>query len=608
MRPLLPADPRPDARPAPRGRPAHRRPPLAPGGGADPGRAARRAARRRQPADGRRHRGAARRDRGVPHRRAHAGASRSARCSPSCSPTSSTPRATPRGWATRAGATCWPPTTASCAASSSASAATRSRRSATAFLVDLRGRAVTRAALRAGDPRGASAPSGVEVRAAGCTPGECELDRRRRRRHGGPHRRARRARWRGAGEILAVGHRVRHRRRLGPGASTTAARTSCAACPASGRCSRLTAERGRELRCVRARDAGVDVEVPDLCRHIDGKARAPRGRAATAPRGGADARASEERAGARTRRPRASCGGRHACMYADPEAQPGGSPRLQGRGATTYQGGTAPMSRLSRLKPSGTGCWLVVASVLLALLVSPFALAAGEGNPLRAACATPARTRASRSRARPRSSPTPARTAPASPTSPTTAAARSTAAARRPAARATDNEPCIRANNLADGRAFEFETDGTARRHASRRATRRPAAPFTTNATGVATGLNADRVDGKNAEDTRDEAARRPQGADAVRRRQRRQHARPAAARARAGQRTAEGTYRVDFARRRHTCALHGDADGGENAGAISVVQLGGDKKTADRCARTRSPDRRRLALADRPFHLTVTC
>jgi hypothetical protein len=61
------------------------------------------------------------------------------------------------------------------------------------------------------------------------------------------------------------------------------------------------------------------------------------------------------------------------------------------------------------------------------------------------------------------------------------------------------NEPCVRANNLKGGRAFEFATDGKeAGRIETGDAT---GAPFTTNATGVATGLNADQVDGKNASD-----------------------------------------------------------------------------------------------------------
>jgi hypothetical protein len=62
------------------------------------------------------------------------------------------------------------------------------------------------------------------------------------------------------------------------------------------------------------------------------------------------------------------------------------------------------------------------------------------------------------------------------------------------------NEPCIRANNLKGGRAFEFVTVG---KEAGRIEVGgdHTGAPFTTNATGVATGLNADQVDGKSATD-----------------------------------------------------------------------------------------------------------
>jgi len=60
-------------------------------------------------------------------------------------------------------------------------------------------------------------------------------------------------------------------------------------------------------------------------------------------------------------------------------------------------------------------------------------------------------------------------------------------------------EPCIRANNLKGGRAFEFDTVG---KEAGRIEVGDPTgAPFTTNATGTATGLNADKVDGREAAD-----------------------------------------------------------------------------------------------------------
>ena len=56
----------------------------------------------------------------------------------------------------------------------------------------------------------------------------------------------------------------------------------------------------------------------------------------------------------------------------------------------------------------------------------------------------------------------------------------------------------MRANNLSAGRAFEFVTGGA---EAGRIETKDASGkPFTTNATGVATGLNADRVDSLDAE------------------------------------------------------------------------------------------------------------
>jgi hypothetical protein len=67
-------------------------------------------------------------------------------------------------------------------------------------------------------------------------------------------------------------------------------------------------------------------------------------------------------------------------------------------------------------------------------------------------------------------------------------------------AAADQKNPCLRANNLSTGLAFEFQssrgtTGGTIVVGAGGERSR----PFTTNATGVATGLNADRVDGRDA-------------------------------------------------------------------------------------------------------------
>jgi hypothetical protein len=65
---------------------------------------------------------------------------------------------------------------------------------------------------------------------------------------------------------------------------------------------------------------------------------------------------------------------------------------------------------------------------------------------------------------------------------------------------ADQKNPCLRANNLSTGLAFEFQASkGTTGGTIVVGAGGEGAKPFTTNATGVASGLNADRVDGKDA-------------------------------------------------------------------------------------------------------------
>jgi hypothetical protein len=60
-------------------------------------------------------------------------------------------------------------------------------------------------------------------------------------------------------------------------------------------------------------------------------------------------------------------------------------------------------------------------------------------------------------------------------------------------------EPCVRANNLKEGRAFEFETDG--KEGGSIHVGEAGGVPFTTNATGKVENLNADRLDDRDAAD-----------------------------------------------------------------------------------------------------------
>lgn len=68
---------------------------------------------------------------------------------------------------------------------------------------------------------------------------------------------------------------------------------------------------------------------------------------------------------------------------------------------------------------------------------------------------------------------------------------------------ASGSAPCLRASNLSGGSAFEFATSaGVAGLFTvGDPALPNPGKPFVTNATGVATGLNADQVDGKSAAD-----------------------------------------------------------------------------------------------------------
>jgi hypothetical protein len=61
--------------------------------------------------------------------------------------------------------------------------------------------------------------------------------------------------------------------------------------------------------------------------------------------------------------------------------------------------------------------------------------------------------------------------------------------------------PCLRATNLNQGLAFELESRGLLGGTIVVGNGGDNTKPFTTNATGVATGLNADRVDGRNAEE-----------------------------------------------------------------------------------------------------------
>jgi hypothetical protein len=251
------------------------------------------------------------------------------------------------------------------------------------------------------------------------------------------------------------------------------------------------------------------------------------------------------------------------------------------------------LTRIRRRLPGrGNGPWVVVAAVLVALLVTPFALAAGENQPVRGGARNPSPN------------------ASLSYTRETQIIANNNTYGTRQSNKSTNgggavygcrsatggtpkgNEPCVRASNLANGRAFEFNANGGTEVGAiTGPAT---AAPFTTTAKGVATGLNADQVDGKSADEIT--AAAQAKFATVTGATGALGDKRGATAAAR----SAAGIYSVDF-----------DADVSKCARTATIAgtapgQITTDATDADTVA-VRTFDGAGAA-ADRSFHLVVTC
>jgi len=249
---------------------------------------------------------------------------------------------------------------------------------------------------------------------------------------------------------------------------------------------------------------------------------------------------------------------------------------------------------------SGTrqGPWILVSALLVALLVTPFAVAAGEGRSLLGGARNPG---ANESQALTRETEIIADNA----TYGTRQSNKSDNGGGaiygcRSKAGGTPqrNEPCIRVNNLSNGRAFEFVT-GIGDEVGRIESANPNAAPFTTNAQGVAGGLNADRVDSKSADDivkdaqalnrfaavSGDGTLAGGRGASAARR-------------------VSAGLYEVDFAADVSACAYSAtqttvDADSGSTA-----VQ----RTDADTIRVQTRNNAAPAVAADKPLHLTVIC
>lgn len=166
-------------------------------------------------------------------------------------------------------------------------------------------------------------------------------------------------------------------------------------------------------------------------------------------------------------------------------------------------------------------------------------------------------------------------------------------------------EPCLRANNLNTGLAFELETNGTL----GGTIAAKPgdgSKPFVTNATGVATGLNADRVDGKDAADVVTDAVAAVQALTPLA--LVKSDGAPVEARgveANGVSRSATGDYDVRFAGDLSKCALSATVTG-TDPGLVTVVPtVAADKKSTTVDVRTFDPAG---AATDLGFHLNADC
>lgn len=170
----------------------------------------------------------------------------------------------------------------------------------------------------------------------------------------------------------------------------------------------------------------------------------------------------------------------------------------------------------------------------------------------------------------------------------------------------SSSDPCVRASNLSTGRAFEFNaSNGLVAGVITMGSGGDTKKPFVTNATGVATGLNADRVDGKSAADLTADAqalnsfAQVTPGGTAEQTR-----GVPTGGVTNPGG-AGDGIYNVVFSGDLTKCALSATVTG-TTAGQVTVTPtVAADKKTTAVDVRTFSG----AGLAsDRAFHVTAVC
>jgi hypothetical protein len=244
------------------------------------------------------------------------------------------------------------------------------------------------------------------------------------------------------------------------------------------------------------------------------------------------------------------------------------------------------------LNVRANGPWILASALLVALLVAPFAGAFGEGNSVRGGARNPS-SDARRAYTKETEIIANVNTYGTRQSNKSNNGGGAVYGCRSGAGGTPKgNEPCVRASNLTTGRAFEFNSNnGTEVGAITGPAT---AAPFTTTAKGVATGLNADQVDGKSADEITAAALARfatVTGATGALGDQRG---------ATASARSAAGIYSVDFNADVSKCARTATI-AGTDPGQITTAATDADTVAV----RTFNGAG---AAEDRSFHLVVTC
>ena len=176
-------------------------------------------------------------------------------------------------------------------------------------------------------------------------------------------------------------------------------------------------------------------------------------------------------------------------------------------------------------------------------------------------------------------------------------------------------EPCLYVLNHRGGEAFYFRTKAGERAGHIEvvpplNKTADDVAPFTTNATGVATGLNADEVDGRSAGDIQSAAVAAAQPRFAAVNAAGTEVTGRGLAQANAVQKTGDGAYTVTFASDVSKCALSATQVTTTDAGAAAAAPVSGNANAVNVVTRAGggTDGTGPTAPADRPFHLVVSC